>query len=81
MPAKRGVATYDRNQVAVELAGLAFGRATTHLSSIILSLRAFWHLNGFANGKTCKPKNLRKEWDKDKLTSVRFARLRSGPTL
>jgi hypothetical protein len=28
MPAQRGVATYDRNRVAVELAGLAFGRAT-----------------------------------------------------
>ncbi len=42
MPAKRGVATYDRNRVAVELAGLALGRATTHLSSIILPLRAFW---------------------------------------
>ena len=25
MPVKRGVATYDRNRVAVELAGLAFG--------------------------------------------------------
>lgn len=81
MPAKRGVATDDRNRVAVQLAGLAFGRATTHLSSVILSLRAFWQLNGLLNGKTCKPKTLRKEGDKDKLTSVRFARLLSGPTL
>ena len=39
------VATDDRNRIAVQLAGLAFGRATTHLSSIILSLRA-WQLNG-----------------------------------
>jgi len=60
MPAKRGVATYDRNRVAVELAGLAFGRATTHLSSIILSLRAFWHLNGFAKRKDMQTQELAK---------------------
>lgn len=60
MPAKRGVATYDRNRVAVELAGLAFGRATIHLSSIILSLRAFWHLNGFAKRKDLQTQELAK---------------------
>src|SRR5438045_3090302 len=81
MPAKRGVATEDRNQVAAHLVGLAFGRTTAHLSLIIPPSRAFWQLNGLLNGKTCKPRNLRKEWDKDKLTSVRFARLLSGQTL
>jgi len=60
MPAKRGVATYDRNRVAVELAGLASGRATTHLSSIILSLRAFWHLNRFAKRKDLQTQELAK---------------------
>jgi hypothetical protein len=30
MPAKRGVATDDRNRVAVQLAGLSFDRAATH---------------------------------------------------
>ena len=60
MPGKRGVATYDRNRVSVELAGLAFGRATTHLSSIILSLRAFWQLNGFAKREDLQTQELAK---------------------
>jgi hypothetical protein len=38
MPAKRGVATDDRYRVAAQLAGLAFGRAKTHFSLIILTL-------------------------------------------
>jgi len=70
MPAKRGVATDDCNQVAAHLVGLAFGRTTAHLSLIIPPFRAFWQLNGLPNGKTCKTRNLRKQWDKDKLISV-----------
>jgi|SRR5437879_4304556 len=70
MPAKRSVATDDRNQMAAHLVGLAFGRTTAHLSLIIPPFQAFWQLNGLLNGKTCKPRNLRKEWDKDKLISV-----------
>jgi hypothetical protein len=60
MPAKRGVATDDRNRVAVQLAGLAFGRAATHLSSVILSLRAFWQLNGFARREDLQTQELAK---------------------
>ena len=60
MPAKRGGATDDRNRVAVQLAGLAFGRATTHLSSLILSLRAFWQLNGFARRQDLQTQELAK---------------------
>src|SRR6267143_491975 len=37
-----------------------FGRATTHLSSIILSLRAFWHLNRFAKRKDLQTQELAK---------------------
>jgi hypothetical protein len=70
MPAKRGIATDDRNWVAAHLVELAFGRAKTHFPLIILSLRAFWQLNGLLNAKTCKPRNLRKEWDKDKLIQL-----------
>jgi hypothetical protein len=60
MPAKRGVAADDRNRVAVQLAGLAFGRAATHSSSIILSLRAFWQLNGFARREDLQTQELAK---------------------
>jgi hypothetical protein len=60
MPAKRSVATYDCNRVAARLAGLAFGRATTHLSSITLSLRAFWQLNGFARREDLQTQELAK---------------------
>ena len=67
MPAKRGVATDDRNQMAAHLVGLASGRTTAHLSLIIPHFRAFWQFNGLLSGKTCKPRKLRKEWDKDKL--------------
>jgi hypothetical protein len=40
---------------------------------------AFRRLNRLLDGKICKPKNLRKEWDKDKLASVCFACVVSGP--
>jgi hypothetical protein len=60
MPAKRGVATDDRNRVAVQLAGLAFGRAATHLSSIILSHRALLAFERVAKRKDLQTEELAK---------------------
>jgi len=59
MPAKRGVATDDRNRVAVQLAGLSFDRAATHCP-LSFSLRAFWQLNRFARREDQQTQELAK---------------------
>jgi hypothetical protein len=57
---KRGIATDDRNRLAARPAGLAFGRAKTHLSFIIRSLRAFWQSHGFAKRQDLQTQELAK---------------------
>jgi hypothetical protein len=75
MPAKRGVATDDRNRVGVQLAGLALVELRLIYPLLFCPFEPSGSGTGLLDGKACKPENLRKELDKDKLTSVRFARV------
>ncbi len=61
MPVKRGVATYDRNRVAVELAGLAFGSSYDSFVLYHSVVRAFWQLDGFARREDLQTQELAKE--------------------